>query len=101
MTITPAFVLVEPFRLSFENKIYDASDISKIFVSPPEYKSLRKDNEFRMIIVTDRRGLANKYCFGKAPKDNKNMVYEGYGDMIAAIDKWSYVNNIEFRMDLG
>lgn len=51
-----------------------------------------------MIVVTDRKGLDHKYCFGKAPK---NMVYTGYGDMIAAIDKWSFVNNIEFRMDLG
>lgn len=98
---TPSFVLVEPFNLTFENKRYDASDISKIFVSPPEYKSLGKDNEFRMIVVTDRKGLDSKYYFGKAPKDNKNMVCEEYGDLIAAIDKWSYVNNIEFRMDLG
>ena len=42
-----------------------------------------------------------KCYFCKAPKDNKNMVCEEYGDLIAAIDKWSFVNNIEFRMDLG
>lgn len=98
---TPAFVSVEPIRIIFEKDSYDASDISKLLASPPGYNSLGTNNEFRMIVVTDRNGVDHKYYFGRALKDNRNMVYEDYSNLIAVLTKWSFANNIDFRMDLG
>ena len=101
LAITPNYVLVDPFTISFDDKRYDASEIKRIFVSPPDYESLGKDNEFRTLILTDWMGADHKYCFGKAPKDNRNMVYENYSDLINELDAWCFANNIEFRTDLG
>ena len=98
---TPSFVLVDPSAVSFENDRYDSSKIERIVVSPPAYASLGKDNVFRIVILTDRTGIDHKYCFGKAPKDNRNMVYEEYSELINELDAWCFANNIEFRTDLG
>lgn len=80
---------------------YDASDIKRIVVSPPAYVSLGNNNEFRTVILTDRIGEDHKFCFGRAPKDNMNMVYEEYLDLIHKLDAWCFANNIEFKLDLG
>ena len=101
LAITPSFVLVDPSAVSFENDRYDSSEIERIVVSPPAYASLGKDNAFRIVILTDRAGIDHKYCFGKAPKDNRNMVYEEYSELINELDAWCFANNIEFRTDLG
>ena len=101
LALTPSFVLVDPSAVSFENDRYDSSEIERIVVSPPAYASLGKDNAFRIVILTDRTGIDHKYCFGKAPKDNRNMVYEEYSELINELDAWCFANNIEFRTDLG
>ena len=99
---TPAFVSVEPLRIVFEKDSYDASDISKLLASPPDYNSLGTNNEFRMIVVTDRNGVdPPSGILERAPKDNRNMVYEDYSNLIAVLTKWSFANNIDFRMALG
>lgn len=101
LAITPYYVLVDPFTISFDDRKYDASDIKRIVVSPPAYASLGNNNEFRTVILTDRSGEDHKFCFGRAPKDNRNMVYEEYLDLIHKLDAWCFANNIEFKLVLG
>ena len=99
---TPAFVLIEPFCIYFENDKYDASEISKIVASPYSYDSIRQDEvTFRTVVITDRHNNEHRYCFGRAPKDNKKMVFEGYSELVASLDSWCFANHIEFRLKLG
>lgn len=99
---TPAFVLVEPYCLTFENKRYDASEITRIAASPAAYDTIRSDSvAFRTVVITDRTNNKHTYYFGRAPKDNKRMVFEGYQDLVGSLDTWCFANHIEFRLDLG
>ena len=99
---TPAFVLVEPYCLTFENKRYDASEITRIVASPAAYDTIRSDRvAFRTVVITDRTNNKHTYYFGRAPKDNKKMVFGGYQDLVGSLDSWCFANHIEFRLDLG
>ena len=99
---TPAFVLIEPYCLTFENKRYDASEITRIAASPAAYDTIRSDSvAFRTVVITDRNDNKHKYCFGRTPKDNKKMVFEGYPELVGQLDSWCFANHIEFRLDLG
>ena len=56
---------------------------------------------FRTVVITDRTNNKHTYYFGRAPKDNKRMVFEGYQDLVGSLDTWCFANHIEFRLDLG
>jgi hypothetical protein len=99
---TPSFVIFEPFCLTFGDKRYDASEISKIVASPDTYESIRSTTVgFRTVVITDRNDNKHKYCFGRTPKDNKKMVFEGYPELVGQLDSWCFANHIEFRLVLG
>ncbi len=99
---TPSYVSFEPSNLIFENDKYDASDIRKIVAVPFSYDWLKRGEvEFRTIVITDSNFSEHRYCFGRAPKDDKKMVFEGYKDLICLLEAWCFANNIEIRYKLG
>lgn len=98
---TPACFTAGTDSISFEQETINASDISRITVTPPAYKSTGKENEFRKIVVADIHGADHIFYFGKTRQGNKKMAVPEYASIVSVLETWCFSNNIDFRQDLG
>lgn len=98
---TPSSFTVKAGSIVFGDEEINASDISKIVVTPPGYDTTGKEYEFRKIVITNKSGTDRTYYFGKTPKGDKKMVVYDYQAVVSTLDMWCFSHNIEFRQDLG